>query len=421
MSFLKLHGLEVTTTIGCRLNCSYCPQQKLIREYKRRTDGTVMLSLESFRKCLEKVEIGSTINFCGMSEPFHNPECADMIVYANQKGYKIGLNTTLVGMTKEDFNKIKDIKFDHFILHIPDKENNSKFNISENYLELLKLVEKFIPVNYYSCHGTVHPLIEAYICRGKFSGIHVSDRAGNLEIEGSCKDLKTGPIVCGSGSEENVGVWAPVLFPDGSLVLCCNDYGMEHILGNLFLQDWEEILNGNEMLKVVKGQRDESIPILCRKCVCARPLATLPAYKLKKILSEYCYKDNNIPDFIDEKDKDILNKVCSAKYICVYGLGKLFKEHFFADYWHECLGTVLLSDSNKKLWGENIHHIKCVSPDDLKKYNDLLIIIHTLNFEPIKKELKKMGFDNCISIFDIYRIAGQKVKITNGNVLFLRS
>ena len=178
----KLHALEISLTIGCRLDCRYCPQKLLLNKYfadnKQRNS---VLRLEDFKIALSKVQPNSTISFCGMSEPFHNRECADMIVYAYEKGYKISLLTTLVGMTKEDYEKIKNVRFDSFVLHIPDEEQNSKFNITADYLELLKLVNENISIDYYSCHGTVCKDIIPYIDKEKYAGIALGNRAGNLE------------------------------------------------------------------------------------------------------------------------------------------------------------------------------------------------------------------------------------------------
>ena len=40
-------------------------------------------------------------------------------------------------------NLIKDIKFEHFQLHIPDEEGNAHFDITEEYLQMLKILVIF--------------------------------------------------------------------------------------------------------------------------------------------------------------------------------------------------------------------------------------------------------------------------------------
>lgn len=201
----KLSALEISLTIGCKLDCLYCPQKLLLgKYYEKDKNRRSKLRFDDFKIALQKVEKGATISFCGMSEPFHNEACADMICYAYEQGYRIALLTTLVGMTRKDFEKIKDVKFDSFVLHIPDREGNSKFVIHDEYLEILKLVIENIEVDYYSCHGKAHPDVEKIIDKDKYAGIVLKNRAGNLEMGyGSC--IENDEIVCYSGSEEQVG------------------------------------------------------------------------------------------------------------------------------------------------------------------------------------------------------------------------
>ena len=57
------------------------------------------------------------------------------------------------------------------------------------------------------------------------------------------------------------------MLPDGRVLLCCMDYGMKHVLGNLTEQSYEEIMNGKEIDKIKAAiNGDESIDILCRGC-----------------------------------------------------------------------------------------------------------------------------------------------------------
>lgn len=92
------------------------------------------------------------------------------------------------------------------------------------------------------------------------------DRAGNLDddILISATRKRHGKIscsLCGQALNHNI------LLPDGRVLLCCMDYGMKHVLGNLLQQSYEEIINGSEMQRLkcaING--DESIDLLCRGC-----------------------------------------------------------------------------------------------------------------------------------------------------------
>ena len=76
--------------------------------------------------------------------------------------------------------------------HIPDREGNSRFILSEEYLDLVNLVladaaAGRFRITGYSCHGTVHPVIAEIFAKNglptplgmAFSDLH--DRAGNLK------------------------------------------------------------------------------------------------------------------------------------------------------------------------------------------------------------------------------------------------
>lgn len=397
-----LHALEFSLTIGCSLDCRYCPQDLLRTKFSKNKSYTkYVFSFDDFKKCLAKVQKGSEISFCGMSEPFHNDKCADMIVYAYDHGYKISLLTTLVGMTKTDFYKIKHIDFDCFVLHIPDEEHNSKFIIDKEYLEILKLVNNHFNIDYYSCHGEIHHKIFDIIDKTKYAGISLCDRAGYLNIEGLKKIVREGQIVCFHGSQSQVGGWAPVVFPDGTLVLCCHDYGMQHILGNLIEQSWDEIKKSGEYTRYINGMADDSIPLLCRKCSDARNIEELPSMQLKKRIEKWRHKPSTQPD---SSCNPIIARLSEAENVCVFGLGKLFRDHFFNFYWNKGLGVNVLTDNNPKYWGEKIKDISCVPPAALSSYENLLVVIFVKNDESIKNQLLQMNITNYINIYDIFNM-----------------
>ena len=132
MAILLSPRLEITTKIGCSINCTYCPQGLLVKRYAELDPhGDRELSLDNFKKCLDKLPESTRIDFSGMSEPWLNSNCADMVLYAHSKGFRMTMYTTLVGMTKEDFERVSHISFELFVLHIPDKGENTKINIDD--------------------------------------------------------------------------------------------------------------------------------------------------------------------------------------------------------------------------------------------------------------------------------------------------
>lgn len=266
--------MEITTKIGCRLNCRFCPQNLLIRSYHSDKNNAEMMRFETFRTCIDKIPTDVDIHFSGMSEPWLNPECTKMLLYAYERGHRIHVYTTLTGMTQEDFLKIKHLNFSNFILHIPDKENNSRFILNDSYMDLFyKIVRSFkrgeFRIDHLSCHGTVHPQIRELV---EASGLQIDrkmcDRAGNVQetCDINSGNRKNGSIICrfckGIALDKNV------LLPNGQVLLCCMDYGMKFPLGNLIFQSFEDISEGSlkSQYRDMMMQDDGTNNILCRSC-----------------------------------------------------------------------------------------------------------------------------------------------------------
>jgi FkbM family methyltransferase len=232
-------SLEITTSIpknGCVVNCTFCPQEVLKGAYI----GERVLSLANFKKLVNKVPTEVTIVFAGFTEPFQNKECADMIVYAHDKGHQVSVFTTAVGMKVEDVEKIKHIPFysnqGGFVLHLPDKEGYAGHK-PDNMKVLFRLKDNNIHGFSTATMGTLHPEI-AHL----FPNTHrqaMWNRAGNLESDSVNKaEVKTGLTTCNCFEK----LYHNVLLPDGSITLCCMDYGLRHILGNLHSQEYNDII-----------------------------------------------------------------------------------------------------------------------------------------------------------------------------------
>jgi len=133
--------LEITTRIGCKNRCKYCPQDKLIKKYSK-ISNIFNMGFNTFKKCLDKLPKNILITFSGFCEPFLNPKCIKMILYANQKGFEIRINTTCVGLTIEDIDLIKDIPFELFYVHLPDNAGLTNIKVNQHYLDVIKYILK---------------------------------------------------------------------------------------------------------------------------------------------------------------------------------------------------------------------------------------------------------------------------------------
>ena len=101
----------------------------------------------------------------------------------------------------------------------------------------------------------------------------VQNRAGNVKTEGAQKREsliepreKIKCCFCGDDLSNSV------VLPDGTLLICNMDYGMKHVLGNLYEEDYDTIRSKGELqrvLRAMKGEEDME-ELLCRSCLLAR-------------------------------------------------------------------------------------------------------------------------------------------------------
>lgn len=244
--------LEITTHIGCPVDCTDCPQELLRLRYK----GRRTLALDDYKRVIDKVPAGTRIDFSGMCEPFTNKHCTDMILYAYDKGFPLALYTTLQGMTMEDFDRLRGVRYEVVTIHLPDKDGRSHFNITDEYLELLNA---WNPDNY-SCHGAVDDRVVPYLKQRNMITF-MQDRAGNVE----CREHRNiSPGVWLRCATSGTAMDHNVLLPNGDVLMCCMDYGMTGVFGNLFIQTYDSVIHSEEAERMRKTlNAGESI---CRHC-----------------------------------------------------------------------------------------------------------------------------------------------------------
>ncbi len=249
--------LEFTTIIpekGCIVDCVFCPQRTLVKNYK----GERRLSLDNFKKVIDKLPKEIRITFSGFVEPWMNSDCTEMLLYASNQGHPISAFTTLVGVSINDLEKIKHVKYagapnGSFTVHLPDQENRAKHPINKKYIETAKHFSQIAhEFNYLDimCMGTVHESIRPFFTNHRVTEhTQMYSRAGNLIGERILKpELKDqnflsvdhGNKIMTCGCDERL--YHNVMLPNGDVSLCCMDYGIEEITGNLFTQDYNDVI-----------------------------------------------------------------------------------------------------------------------------------------------------------------------------------
>ena len=267
--------MEITTAIACRVLCEFCPQELLIKEYSTLNNknninygSPEIMSFEVFKTCLNKIPKSVTISFSGYTEPFLNPNCSQMILYAFNMGYSVQVFSTLVGLTIEDIDILETISFDVFHVHLPDKEMFAKIAVNEKYLNVVKkLVSSKIKNVTGMTMGTLHPKIKN-ILKSDIVADSMGDRAGNLKNMDTKYSRKIGPLVCNRASKTSLidKLDENVLLPNGDVALCCNDYGLKNILGNLHNSDYLSLFNSETFENIYNKMKSDDKEIICRNC-----------------------------------------------------------------------------------------------------------------------------------------------------------
>ena len=269
--------IEITTRMGCKINCRFCPQKRALERYyaddkKRQT----VLSLEKFKEYMGKIPKDVQIIFSGMCEPWLNEECTEMVEFAAQGGWVVDIYTTLVGMTREDYLRTQKLKLHYFVLHVADQDGNATIPVTEEYLALLdEVVEGHkagkLPITSISVHGDFHPQIREIMAKIPEVPVlrEIYDRAGNLEpgegVTITVPEEKKGRLCCakcnGYSLDDNY------LLPDGSLTVCPMDWGLECVLGSLENESYEELSEGKAKQEFRKKMKSAKYgPVICRHC-----------------------------------------------------------------------------------------------------------------------------------------------------------
>lgn len=267
--------MELTTMIGCPLMCTFCPQDTLRTTYGNDTKYMQPMDLMTV---LAKLPKNTRIDFSGMSEPWANPACTTMLEMVLYMGFKVAIYTTLYGMTEPE--KVKKVLEDHpaqvevVMLHLPDANKNMKgWKYSDEWLHNLTVMSQLnLPCGVGAMtmdgSGLVAPELQGII--GRLAGWKGHTRADSLPVEQiGNQDIHITPrhefaLTCRSTPFYDRNV----LLPNGDVVLCCMDYSLKHIIGNLLKQSYSEIFAGEKLAELIRLNEADGFDkcSICKSC-----------------------------------------------------------------------------------------------------------------------------------------------------------
>lgn len=261
--------LEITTTTGCIVGCSYCPQDKFA-DRQRKVSDTKHLSLGDFKRCLARVPASVDISFAGYSEPWLNPDCTEMVEHASAKGHGIRIFTTLVGMKGQDLQRLQALRLGVFVVHVFDDgaHMNSRL-VGAKYRDLVgQLVDADIPSIRFVVLGEPHPDIADIIpAQALVRARPVSSRGGSVDPKiVEPRQPVVGALICVDERQ-----YRNVLLPNGEVTLCSMDFERRHVLGNLLCDEYGDLFKSPVFCEIVDRMNGAAGFLLCRMCEFADP------------------------------------------------------------------------------------------------------------------------------------------------------
>lgn len=259
-------SLEISVRVGCALYCDYCPQDSYVQNYSDKYQNKErVLSEETFFAAMANVPSSTLIKWTGFTEPLASPFFPRFVQHLKDKGHGQDISTTLVGNKEsvEWFSNHLEY-FGNITLHLPDDSKLMKAKVNEAYVATLdhifsesqrlgfdedRLVCFLIGDNF-------HPDVQASMDRAKKAGglsalqIHraqvLNTRNQNIDVEKlnignvterhHAAEKSSKPHYC-SYRRLNQGV----MLPNGHVALCCQDYNMDFVLGDLKTQSLNEL------------------------------------------------------------------------------------------------------------------------------------------------------------------------------------
>lgn len=241
---------EISPAIGCPIDCCHCPQSKINAAYS----GPRLMTAETYLTCIDKIPDDSVVSFAGFAEPYLNKRCTDFILYAHGQGFPVLLYTTCVGMNLDDVERLRDLPFKILCLHLPDAKGNAKINVTPEYLAVVDALIQSHPGADLMSMGKAHEALGEYRVQDRM----MHTRAGNVN---GTPPYKSGKLVCTQNAEQKDNI----LLPNADLTLCCNDYSLRHVIGNLVRQSYEEIFASEPYLSIRNAMMNGG-DLLCRTC-----------------------------------------------------------------------------------------------------------------------------------------------------------
>ena len=270
LSKSRKNSLEITSSIGCAMMCDYCPQ-KLITSVSTLDKNNSKLDLDKFKLFVENIPKNTKISWTGYTEPLLHENFDKFVLYLKDKNFIQKISTTMHGFTKSQEFMSKFNGFEEINFHLPDNENLMKLKVTDKYLSHLrnaiiyqssinkkKVKIQVIGENFEkNVEKLINDLLDKNILLKENINItqKISSRSDSLDkqqlsslnfkkYELQSKNVSTNNILSSKKKYYYCSVKRlnkSVLIPDGKLNICCMDYSLNGIVGDLNDQKLKDI------------------------------------------------------------------------------------------------------------------------------------------------------------------------------------
>ena len=248
--------VEITTVLGCSVDCIYCPQDVLS---KSRSGRKPSLTVPDFLSAINNIDLPNVLlSWTGYSEATLHKNFPDFLKLAHQHRFGQVISTTLGGRQDSVLAAINFKNWASFSLHLPDDNGLMRgLDVTPHYLDLLDTAfsvrSEFLAPTKIICFGSnLHPevkkVVDKHIDLGNFKTKHLKLRG---QVSTRCDSITSSKLsetkikfvnpaaITSNGSIDPFFICdkgklnQPCLLPDGSLNICSFDYSLSQILGNL--------------------------------------------------------------------------------------------------------------------------------------------------------------------------------------------
>lgn len=257
-AYKNFKEFPIALGLGCRVNCAYCPVHSIHVPAYNALGGATLMTPDLLRFYLRTVPRDSILVWSGFSEPFLNPHFPQIIRDYHAEGWKMRLDTTLAGCSLESARLVSEIPWTFIKIHLPSHGDKMRVAVTPQYLEILRTVVATASFKCFVYFGIPYPEVKAItdsVPADYYTTLHT--RAGNL---------KPSPVRHSGKVRECLWLRRGHLLPNGKLCLCCEDWGIQHVLGDLNTQTYAEIFKSPPFLDLLAAHEDDTKPLLCRSC-----------------------------------------------------------------------------------------------------------------------------------------------------------